>query len=117
MDWQALRAVEESLQVQPRNQKAYEAQGMALFKLGRFKAAAGSCRIAEGIAGAKSNLQTSLSLLQDEIALTAALHSSFDGFDGRLLQVKKGSWPAAHRGELHKPVYQPCFLDIRSSCI
>jgi hypothetical protein len=75
------------VQRQPMRREAYEAQGMALFKLGKFKAAAKSCRIAESIAGAKSNYQTSLSVLQDEIALTAALYSSFDGFDGRRLQV------------------------------
>lgn len=85
--WQALQTLEEAVQRQPRRQEVHEAKGMALFKLGSFKAAAKSCRIAEGIAGAKSNYQTSLSILQDEIALTAALYSSFDGFDGRRLQV------------------------------
>ena len=85
--WQALQMIEGIIQGQPRHQQAHEARGRAFFKLGRFKAAAKSCRIAEDLAGAKSNYQTPLRMLQDDIALTAAMHSSFDGFDGRLLQV------------------------------
>ena len=84
---QALQVIDGIVQVQPKHQQAHEARGMALFKLGRFKAAAKSCRAAEYVAGAKSNYQTPLRMLQDDIALTAAMHSSFDGFDGRYLQV------------------------------